>query len=321
MICSQHSVCWLSSSNSLSFGHSIYIDHPRLRPSMQRYYPAQQQYGTSMLHPSCSCPSSILIYAFFPFSRLARGSILASVIRIMPGGLLRIAALYVSGLFVVLFAVCIAQVVWVCEMELKLNSTGAPGMCPSLNLHSNARYYERSSSSIPDCSFAKQVAILQTTGDSNVPPLISSYSTLYEAAMISDALLIFFPLRTLRQLKNHPGLRRRLQFTFAASAVTTCASINSGVFNWKRIQFGYQVAVLIEVHHLLPALSALPSNSSPSPSAAQCHFADLLHYSSTFEDLALPHSLQFRCPRQRLLQIHKQIRQYRTRRDNILFSR
>jgi hypothetical protein len=79
----------------------------------------------------------------------------------------------------------------------------------------------------------------------------------YQAAMTSDALLTFFPLRTFRQLKNQPRLRRRLQFIFAASALTTCASIVSGAFNLSDNGFGYSVVALIEVHHVL---------SSPSPS-------------------------------------------------------
>ena len=93
---------------------------------------------------------------------------------------------------------------------------------------------------------------------------ISWGSTVYKVAMISDALLIFLPLRTLRELKNQPGLRRRLQFTFAASAITTCASIITGVFNWYRIAFGYHVGIQMEVCRLLPALSTRPSDFSPA---------------------------------------------------------
>ena len=66
----------------------------------------------------------IVIYASFSFFRLARGSILASVIRIIPGGSLRVMALYVSGLFVVFYVVIIAQFVWVCEMNIEPNSSG-----------------------------------------------------------------------------------------------------------------------------------------------------------------------------------------------------
>jgi hypothetical protein len=60
----------------------------------------------------------------FTFFRLARGSILASVIRIMPDGPLRVRALYVSGLFVVFFAVAVAQLIWVCETNVEPNTTG-----------------------------------------------------------------------------------------------------------------------------------------------------------------------------------------------------
>jgi hypothetical protein len=58
------------------------------------------------------------------FFRLARGSILASVIRITPGGPLRVGALCVSGLFIVLYVLIVAQLVWVCETNMELNATG-----------------------------------------------------------------------------------------------------------------------------------------------------------------------------------------------------
>jgi hypothetical protein len=71
-----------------------------------------------MLVPSC-----IAFSAFFALSRLARGSILASVIRIIPGGPLKAGALYVSGLFMVLYAATIAQLGWACH-NLDLDSAG-----------------------------------------------------------------------------------------------------------------------------------------------------------------------------------------------------
>jgi hypothetical protein len=65
------------------------------------------------------------IYASFTPFRLARGSILASVIRIMRSGrTLRVAALYVSGLFVVFYVVCIAQFLWVCEENIAPDPAG-----------------------------------------------------------------------------------------------------------------------------------------------------------------------------------------------------
>jgi hypothetical protein len=69
--------------------------------------------------------------------------------------------------------------------------------------------------------------------------------------MISDALLIFLPLRTLRELKNQHRLRRRLQAIFTASALTTCASVVSGVINASSIVYGYLVAASIEVGNVL----------------------------------------------------------------------
>jgi hypothetical protein len=69
--------------------------------------------------------------------RLARGSILASVIRIMPGGPLRIAALYVSGLFGVFYVVIVAQYIWVCVINEELNDAGYvafSGLIPHIRL-------------------------------------------------------------------------------------------------------------------------------------------------------------------------------------------
>jgi hypothetical protein len=82
--------------------------------------------------------------------------------------------------------------------------------------------------------------------------------------MIADALLVFFPLRTLRGLKNQPRLRRRLQFIFAASTLTTCASVVSGAFNLSHLPFGYIVVVQIEVYLLLFPF--------PASSFASTHF-------------------------------------------------
>jgi hypothetical protein len=84
--------------------------------------------------------------------------------------------------------------------------------------------------------------------------------------MVSDALLIFLPLRTLHVLKNQPSLRRRLQFTFAASALTTCASIATGVFNWLGVEFWYALVVELEVHIIFPTLLALLTVSFTHPS-------------------------------------------------------
>jgi hypothetical protein len=95
-------------------------------PTLPVFYAAALSCTTIIwyVRPSCSCPSSIAIDVFFPLFRLARGSILASVIRIMRGGPLRVAALYVSGLFVVLYIMIIAQFVWICQMDEKADSAG-----------------------------------------------------------------------------------------------------------------------------------------------------------------------------------------------------
>jgi hypothetical protein len=61
----------------------------------------------------------LVIYTSFTPFRLARGSILASIIGIMFGGPLKIGALYVSGLFGVLYVVIIDQYIWVCETNIE----------------------------------------------------------------------------------------------------------------------------------------------------------------------------------------------------------
>jgi hypothetical protein len=42
----------------------------------------------------------------------------------MPGGPLRVGALIVSGLFVMFYIVIVAQIVWVCQMNVESNHTG-----------------------------------------------------------------------------------------------------------------------------------------------------------------------------------------------------
>jgi hypothetical protein len=88
---------------------------------MLREYPAQQLYGTFVLHAHTLQHA---VYTSFSSSRLARGSILASVIRIMPSGLLRVGALYVSGLFMILYIMIIVEFVWVCQTSLEPDGTG-----------------------------------------------------------------------------------------------------------------------------------------------------------------------------------------------------
>jgi hypothetical protein len=96
--------------------------------------------------------------------------------------------------------------------------------------------------------------------------------------MISDALLIFFPLRTLRELKHQERLRQRLQLIFTASVLTTCASIVSGAFNLHRAGFGLLIVVEMEVRHLLFYLQ-VPSPFEFAPSF-QCAY-DVHHFFSS----------------------------------------
>jgi hypothetical protein len=130
--------------------------------------------------------------------------------------------------------------------------------------------------------------------------------------MISDALLIFFPLRTLRQLKDQTRLRQRLQAIFAASAFTTCASIANGAVNLSKIEFGITVTISIEVCHVL-SLSLSFAAFFKSGRAA------LLMSSLTISidtELGLPHGLQLRCSRHG----SPQGLQHQTRPNNILCS-
>jgi hypothetical protein len=107
--------------------------------------------------------------------RLARGSILASIIRIMGCGPLRVWALYASGFFVVFYVVTVAQFLWVCEVY-EPHPTGfvpffrlpfVPCLC----------CYESCSRRIPTCPYRAQVAILQMTSESHP----CSFSSIYRA--------------------------------------------------------------------------------------------------------------------------------------------
>ena len=76
-----------------------------------------------ILHVRAPFTSSFTSFTLF---RLARGSILASIIRIMSSGPLRVGALSVSGLFAVFYVVTLTQYIWVCEANI------IPGYVPFL---------------------------------------------------------------------------------------------------------------------------------------------------------------------------------------------
>jgi hypothetical protein len=83
---------------------------------MVRVFYAEVLSGTTMIwyvRLSCMCP---FFSSHLRVVRLARGSILASVIRIMGSSPLKVGALYASGLFVVFYVVTVAQFLWVCEV-------------------------------------------------------------------------------------------------------------------------------------------------------------------------------------------------------------
>jgi hypothetical protein len=145
---------------------------------------------------------------------------------------------------------------------------------------------------------------------------------MYKVSMIADTLLIFLPLRTLRELKNQPRLRRRLQSMFTASTLTTCASIVSGAFNLSNELFGYIVALDIEVKQFSVFCPPfLLTRGVYSPLHWQSDRAFLLTsyvLLSSDAELGLPHSLQFCRPRQRLLQTLGQILHRRPGGVNIL---
>ena len=99
-------------------------------PTIAAFYAAELSSPTIVWYVHSSC-SSMAIYPFFLSFRLARGSILASVIHIIPGGSLRVGALCVSGLFVIFYVVIIAQFIWVCQTDLEADDTGyVPSLDP-----------------------------------------------------------------------------------------------------------------------------------------------------------------------------------------------
>jgi hypothetical protein len=135
------------------------------------------------------------------------------------------------------------------------------------------------------------------------PPHSILFNHVYKVAMISDALLIFLPLRTLRGLKNQPRLRARLQLIFTASALTTCASIVSGVFNLIKSQFGYMVVFEIEVRTNFSFLLINPSPLSSLLPRSSLAMMFITSFSlSTNLALGVSPGLQYPGPRWRLLQ-------------------
>jgi hypothetical protein len=123
---------------------------------------------------SYSCPCCVSFTLF----RLARGSILASIIHIMRSSPLRVGALYVSGLFVVFHVVCIAQTLWLCERSIAPSHVGYVPFLESPFVFCS-RCHELFSRRIPQCTITAQVAILQLTSQSFFL-LISSGSTVYK---------------------------------------------------------------------------------------------------------------------------------------------
>jgi hypothetical protein len=97
-----------------------------------------------------------IYYALLHSFRLARGSILASVIRIMLDGPLKTRALYVSGLFVVFYVVAIAQFIWVCW------DNNEPAYAP---LHPSEYPPDEVVMNSGQCIVKEQVAIYQMTGE------------------------------------------------------------------------------------------------------------------------------------------------------------
>jgi hypothetical protein len=78
----------------------------------------------------------------------------------MSPGRLRVVALYVSGMFVVFYVVCMAQFLWVCEENIALGPAGYVPLLESPSVFCS-RCYEPSSRRIPLCTIKVQVAILQ----------------------------------------------------------------------------------------------------------------------------------------------------------------
>jgi hypothetical protein len=118
--------------------------------------------------PSYSYAIHTVIYVSCSPFRLARGSILASIIRIMRIGPLRVGALYASGLFVVFYILIIAQFLWVCEVYVSIepHQVGYISFFGSTFV-SCSRCYEPCSPRIPTCLYKTQVAIVQITGESH----------------------------------------------------------------------------------------------------------------------------------------------------------
>jgi hypothetical protein len=84
----------------------------------------------------------------------------------MPGGPLRVGAFYLSGSFIVLYLMIVVQFIWVCETDVERDATGYVPFGIHFRIIYVSHYYEQSSSSLPQCVYKPQVAILQMTGNS-----------------------------------------------------------------------------------------------------------------------------------------------------------
>ncbi|KAG7091574.1 hypothetical protein E1B28_010596 [Marasmius oreades] len=128
--------------------------------------------------------------AFYSVVWFARLSIVFSIIRIHPDQGMRRKLYWVAALFVVITAVLISQLYWVCE--------------PAGGQWKNTE--------APQCSLTRQVVIFQIVTD-----------------VLSDAILVFVPIRLIQTISDKK-LRHRLAVIFSTCLITTAVSLVHAAF-------------------------------------------------------------------------------------------
>ena len=132
-------------------------------------------------------------------------TILLTIIRVTAIGDLRRILVFLAGIFAITWAILFSQVWWVCEAEPDWKSL------PS-----------------PQCNLGRNVAIAQIiSGCSSISIVISHFitSSFESADVISDAILIFAPVRLVWRVRLSLPQKIRATAIFSATTLSTAVSL------------------------------------------------------------------------------------------------
>jgi hypothetical protein len=159
--------------------------------------------------------------------RAARLSILFTILRICPSPRMSTQIKCCAVLFAAGLAINIGLMIGTCHADESWARKS--GLCP---LHHSIPYVQMSS----ECLFLSLLA----------------YQTfaLFTAGIAADALLVYIPIRILRDLTSSPTLRRRLQIIFSITILLTAACIAQSIFVIKSPGLKVLIASSAEVSRL-----------------------------------------------------------------------